>query len=94
MATLDELLVCLEANGSGQSDVALGNIIGSNICNIALILGVAALMKPTTCSASDVANSPEARKALLVSAVVKQVKFLQLSEKQDVELSVSFLKFT
>ncbi|MFC4994360.1 calcium/sodium antiporter [Rubritalea tangerina] len=41
-----ELLVCLEANAEGQPDVALGNIIGSNICNIALILGVAAVMKP------------------------------------------------
>lgn len=41
-----ELLVCLEANGDGHSDIALGNIIGSNICNIALILGVAAVMKP------------------------------------------------
>ncbi|MGJ8673771.1 calcium/sodium antiporter [Rubritalea sp.] len=41
-----ELLVCLEANLGGRPDVALGNIIGSNICNIALILGVAAVMKP------------------------------------------------
>ena len=41
-----ELLVCLEANLDGHPDIALGNIIGSNICNIALILGVAAVMKP------------------------------------------------
>jgi len=41
-----ELLVCLKANAVDQPDVALGNIIGSNICNIALILGIAALMKP------------------------------------------------
>ncbi|MFC5049378.1 calcium/sodium antiporter [Rubritalea spongiae] len=41
-----ELLVCLEANLGGRPDVALGNIIGSNICNIALILGVSAAMKP------------------------------------------------
>jgi cation:H+ antiporter len=38
--------VSLEANLGGRPDVALGNIIGSNICNIALILGVAAAMKP------------------------------------------------
>lgn len=41
-----ELLVSLQANMAGQPDVALGNVIGSNICNIALILGVAAVMKP------------------------------------------------
>lgn len=44
--SMPELLVCLEANGAGNPDIALGNIIGSNICNIALILGVAALLKP------------------------------------------------
>lgn len=41
-----ELLVSLQANMSGQPDVALGNVIGSNICNIALILGIAAAMRP------------------------------------------------
>jgi len=41
-----ELLVCLEANAAGMADQAFGTIIGSNICNIALILGVGALIKP------------------------------------------------
>lgn len=41
-----ELLVALEANGADQADQAFGTIIGSNICNIALILGVGALIKP------------------------------------------------
>ena len=44
--SMPELLVCLQANADNQPDVALGNIIGSNICNIALILGIAAVMKP------------------------------------------------
>ncbi|WP_319609311.1 sodium:calcium antiporter [Oceaniferula marina] len=30
----------------GSSDIALGNIVGSNIFNVALILGVAALIRP------------------------------------------------
>ena len=41
-----ELLVCLEANANGTPDQAFGTIIGSNICNIALILGVGALIHP------------------------------------------------
>ena len=41
-----ELLVCLEANANGTPDQAFGTIIGSNICNIALILGVGALIRP------------------------------------------------
>jgi len=41
-----ELLVCIDANANGSPDQAFGTIIGSNICNIALILGVGALIRP------------------------------------------------
>lgn len=41
-----ELLVSVEAATSGNSGIALGNIVGSNISNIALILGCAALARP------------------------------------------------
>lgn len=43
-----ELLVSLQANleDPPKGGFALGNIIGSNICNIALILGVAAMIRP------------------------------------------------
>lgn len=41
-----ELFVCLDAAMSGNSSIALGNVVGSNISNIALILGLAALVKP------------------------------------------------
>lgn len=41
-----ELVVSLKAAMLGNSSISLGNIIGSNIANIALILGVAALIRP------------------------------------------------
>ena len=41
-----ELLVSLQAALSGKSDIALGNVVGSNIANILLILGVSALVYP------------------------------------------------
>lgn len=43
-----ELLVSLQANlqDPPKGDIALGNVVGSNICNIALILGVGALIRP------------------------------------------------
>ena len=41
-----ELLVSLKAAWSGQPGIAVGNVIGSNIFNIAVILGVAALIRP------------------------------------------------
>jgi len=42
-----ELAVSLEASLGGVGDIALGNVIGSNIANIALILGVTALVRAT-----------------------------------------------
>jgi cation:H+ antiporter len=41
-----ELVVSITAAGSGQADVALGNVIGSNMLNICLILGLSALIAP------------------------------------------------
>lgn len=41
-----EFVVCLIAAFKGSSDIVLGNIVGSNISNIGLILGLAALMSP------------------------------------------------
>ena len=41
-----EMIVGIQAARAGHADVALGNIIGSNIANIGLILGIAALIAP------------------------------------------------
>ncbi len=41
-----ELLVSLQAAMEGFSDISLGNVIGSNIANIGLVLGITALIGP------------------------------------------------
>jgi len=41
-----ELLVSLSAALKGNSDIALGNVIGSNISNISLVLGLSAVIFP------------------------------------------------
>ena len=41
-----ELLVSLQAALGGFSDIALGNVIGSNIANIGLVLGITAIISP------------------------------------------------
>lgn len=43
-----ELFVSLHASLLGNGDIAMGNIIGSNIFNLSMILGLAALMQPIT----------------------------------------------
>jgi cation:H+ antiporter len=47
-----EIIVGIEAAGAGHGEVALGNVIGSNIANIGLILGIAALVRPARVDAS------------------------------------------
>jgi cation:H+ antiporter len=41
-----ELAVSLRAALGGLDDVALGNVVGSNVANIGLILGIATLIRP------------------------------------------------
>ncbi|MBR7156268.1 MAG: calcium/sodium antiporter [Lentisphaeria bacterium] len=41
-----ELVVSIDAAVKGFGDVSIGNIAGSNICNIALIIGLCALITP------------------------------------------------
>lgn len=41
-----ELLVSLQAALEGQPAIAIGNVVGSNIANILLILGISALIAP------------------------------------------------
>lgn len=41
-----EVVVGVEAALNGQGPVALGNVVGSNLANLGLILGIAVLVKP------------------------------------------------
>lgn len=41
-----ELALNLVCASKGRGDLALGNVVGANICNMALVLGVCAVIKP------------------------------------------------
>ena len=41
-----ELVVSLVSSIKGKSMIAVGNVVGSNICNIALVLGLSAVVHP------------------------------------------------
>ena len=49
-----ELIVSLQAAVKGHPEIALGNVIGSNISNIALVLAIAAMVKPLSVKRSTV----------------------------------------
>lgn len=46
--SMPELLVSVRAALSGSSDIALGNVVGSNTANILLIISICALISPIT----------------------------------------------
>lgn len=43
-----ELVVSLVGALGGNADIAIGNVVGSNICNVLLILGMTALIAPVS----------------------------------------------
>ncbi|MBT6204688.1 MAG: calcium/sodium antiporter [Rhodospirillaceae bacterium] len=63
-----ELLVSIESALLGHADLAVGNVVGSNIANILLIVGAAALVMPI--SLSPGAGQREAIVVLLATVIV------------------------
>ena len=43
-----ETAVSITAGLGGNSDISLGNIVGSNIFNLLMVIGVSALLRPIT----------------------------------------------
>ncbi len=62
-----ELVVSLDAALAGQPDIALGNVVGSNIANILLIMGVGALIYPLQAGKAVVFRDGA---AMLLAAIV------------------------
>jgi len=50
--SIPEMAVSVHAAAIGENDISLGNVVGSNICNVALILGLAAMLRPLSTSRS------------------------------------------
>jgi cation:H+ antiporter len=68
-----ELSTSLIAALKGSGDIAVGNVVGSNICNILLILGATALIRPIAVELRLV------RSELLVVAAVSCLPFVALA---------------
>ncbi len=51
--SMPEFMVCLVAAIEGSSDIAVGNMVGSNIANIGLIFGLTVLISPIVISKKE-----------------------------------------
>ncbi len=71
--SLPELMVAVTAAMGGVSDIALGNVVGSNIANILLILGLAAILAPVSCGGREIRR--DALAVLAASIVLVALSF-------------------
>ena len=70
--SVPELAASLYAQFNGKEAIALGNVIGSNIANLALVLGVVAIFKPIP------VRAPNLRRDLVLVVLVGLVPLLAL----------------
>jgi len=89
--SMPELIINILASTSGASEIAIGNVIGSNIANVLLILGVAAIIFPLTIKESTVFSEiPYSIIALLLVAFAANAPIFN----PDYELLISRLDGT
>jgi cation:H+ antiporter len=75
-----EFLVSGIAAARGQNGLALGNLVGSNIINLSLVLGVAALIAPVTVRSSVLrGGAPLSTAAVTVFAALALIGFNALA---------------
>jgi len=79
--SMPELLVALQSVQQGAPDVAVGNVVGSNIANVLLILGVGALLRPIATTARNVRR--EALIMLVVSGALTWLAWVGVLSQRD-----------
>lgn len=75
-----ELAITVQSTFAGTPDLALGNVVGSNIANLLLVLGIAALISPLTVAPQiirmDIPIMIGAALLLLVMSIDQQISRL------------------
>jgi cation:H+ antiporter len=75
-----ELFVNIFASSKGNTDIAIGNVLGSNIANILLILGLSAIIYPLTVTKGTVWKEiPLSLLAILVLAILANDRLIDKS---------------
>ncbi len=88
--SLPELVVTTEAFARGNSGIGFGNIVGSNIANIGLILGLIALFQPATCCTTP-SRSSLIRTSLMVLGATAVFVLFSLRGMLDTLSGIVFL---
>ena len=84
--SLPELAAALSCAGKGEADLVVGNVVGSNIFNILLILGITALIHPVAVSSGEFIH-------ILFLGVSSFFFFLTLGTKRNLNRTEAFFLF-
>ena len=76
--SLPELVTSMFAAGKGENDLAVGNVVGSNIFNILLILGASATIKPIALDITAVYDT-------LILVVASLIVYLCALSKREIK---------
>lgn len=78
--SLPELVTSIVAARKGQNDIAVGNIVGSNIFNIFWILGLSAVINPVALQSSNLIDI-----GICIGATILLFLALFIGEKNKLE---------
>lgn len=87
--SLPELVTSVVAAGKGENDLAVGNVVGSNIFNILLILGVSATITPITLDVTAVYDTL----ILIAASLIVYVSAISKREIQKKEGAIFLLAY-
>ncbi len=90
--SLPELIISIFAALKNSTALALGNVIGSNIANIGLIVGLTALIKPISIKSSTVSRELPIMMAATILFSLLIIDF-HLSKLDGIILAIGFVLF-
>ncbi len=91
--SLPELATSIIAAVRGHSDIAVGNVVGSNICNVLLILGASALAGGLDADLSAVALDLSVLAAMTVAAAIVIRTRQRVSRPEAAVLLLGYVAF-
>ena len=89
--SLPELVVSTDAAATGNTGIALGNVLGSNIANIALVLALCTLIRPGMVAASGTSRPALVRHTMLMLGATAAFALIAARGTLDALAGVIFL---
>lgn len=92
--SLPELVTSVVASRKGESDLAMGNVVGSNIFNLAFILGLSATVNPITAPEFSFIDAVIMTSVTILSAILCSGKKHVLNRLEGALCILTYIAYT